>query len=353
MLLVTRHSLLVTLRVTRHSLLVTLFLLSCWAHPVDVKNRKGPFMAAFLEVIDLDKRYGPTVALDRVNFQVHEGEMFGLLGPNGAGKTTLLSIVSCLLEPTGGEVRLLDGRLDPADRDVRRLIGIVPQELAVYGELTARENLFFFGELYGLKGPSLTRRVQEVLKTIGLEERANDRTATFSGGMKRRLNLGVALVHEPRLLLLDEPTVGVDPQSRNLIFEEVRRINAAGVTIVYTSHYMEEVQALCPRIGIMDHGRLVACDTMPKLLQLMQGTIRLRVSRFPHALRDRLKQLPDCSLNELSGGAVELKCRDVQAALVQLVSALRQTDVELLSLETEEQNLERVFLHLTGRALRD
>jgi ABC-2 type transport system ATP-binding protein len=310
-------------------------------------------MAALLEATDLHKRYGPTVALERVSFQVDEGEMFGLLGPNGAGKTTLLSIVSCLLEPTAGEVRLLGQRLDPDDRDVRRLIGVVPQELAVYGELTARENLFFFGELYGLKGSPLARRVQEVLKATGLEDRADDRTATFSGGMKRRLNLGAALVHGPRLLLLDEPTVGVDPQSRNLIFEEVRRLNAGGVTVVYTSHYMEEVQALCPRIGIMDHGRLIACDTLPRLLQLMLGTIRFRVPRFPHALRERLKQLPDCSLHESAGGARELKCRDVSAALVQLVAALRQTDVELLGLETQEQNLERVFLHLTGRELRD
>jgi ABC-2 type transport system ATP-binding protein len=309
-------------------------------------------MAALLEVIDLHKRYGPTVALDRVSFQVHEGEMFGLLGPNGAGKTTLLSIVSCLAEPTSGEVRLSGRRLDPGDREVRRHIGVVPQELAVYGELTARENLLFFGELYGVKGPTLTRRAQEILKTIGLQDRADDRAGAFSGGMKRRLNLGAALVHGPRLLLLDEPTVGVDPQSRNLIFEEVRRLNAAGVTVVYTSHYMEEVQALCPRIGIMDHGRLVACDTLPKLLQLMHGTIRFRVPRLPHALRDRLRQLPDCALHE-SPVDLELRCRDVPSTLVRLVAALRQADVELLGLETQEQNLERVFLHLTGRELRD
>ncbi len=310
-------------------------------------------MTALLEVTELHKSYGTTVALDRVSFQVHEGEMFGLLGPNGAGKTTLLSIVSCLLEPTSGEVRLLGQRLDPSDRDVRRLIGVVPQELALYGELTACENLFFFGEMYGLRGTPLARRVQEILKAIGLEDRANDRTATFSGGMKRRLNLGAALVHGPRLLLLDEPTVGVDPQSRNLIFEEVRRLNASGVTVVYTSHYMEEVQALCPRIGIMDHGQLIACDTLPRLLQLMLGTIRFRVARYPHALRERLKQLPEGSLHETVGDTLELKCRDVSAALVQLVAALRQTDVELLSLQTEEQNLERVFLHLTGLELRD
>ena len=189
-------------------------------------------MTAFLEVLDLYKNYGPTRALDGVSFDVREGEVFGLLGPNGAGKTTLLSIVSCLTEPDGGEVRLLGRRLTESDREVRRLIGVVPQELAVYGELTARENLHFFGELYGLSGLRLRLRVDAVLAAVGLAERADERADTFSGGMKRRLNLGAALVHSPRLLLLDEPTVGVDPQSRNHIFEEVRRLNAAGATVV-------------------------------------------------------------------------------------------------------------------------
>src|SRR5437588_5372908 len=231
---------------------------------------------AILEVIDLRKRYGPTLALDGVSFEVAEGEIFGLLGPNGAGKTTLLSILSCLLEPTAGEARLLGQRLVPTDRAVRRLLGIVPQEIALYGELTARENLHFFGELYGLSGAKLRRRVQEVLAAVGLEDRADQRVDTFSGGMKRRLNLGAALVHEPRLLLLDEPTTGVDPQSRNRIFEEIRRVNRAGVTVVYTSHYMEEVQALCSRVGILDHGRLIACDKVTDLLRKMSGLIRFR-----------------------------------------------------------------------------
>ncbi|HZT82160.1 MAG TPA: ABC transporter ATP-binding protein, partial [Gemmataceae bacterium] len=195
-----------------------------------------------LEVRDLVKRYGGNVALGGVSFQVAEGELFGLLGPNGAGKTTLLSIVSSLLGADGGEVLLEGKRLSPGDRGLRRLLGIVPQELAIYGELTARENLAFFGSLYGLRGAELRRRVAEVLAAVALADRADGRADTFSGGMKRRLNLGCALVHGPRLLLLDEPTTGVDPQSRNHIFEEVRRLNAGGVTVVYTSHYMEEVQ---------------------------------------------------------------------------------------------------------------
>jgi ABC-2 type transport system ATP-binding protein len=308
--------------------------------------------APILEVVDLHKRYGNTVALDRVSFQVAEGEMFGLLGPNGAGKTTLLSIVSSLLEPDGGEVRLLERAVRSNDRALRRVLGIVPQELAVYGQLTARENLLFFGELYGLHGSPLEQRVDEVLAAIALADRAHRRVDTFSGGMKRRLNLGVALVHSPRLLLLDEPTTGVDPQSRNHIFEEVRRLNAAGVTIVYTSHYMEEVQALCTRVGIMDHGRLIACDSLPALLRSLDGVIRFRVPEVTLALREQIQGLPGVRLAERDG-LLELECRDVKATLLRVAALLNTLGVDSISLETEEPNLERVFLHHTGRALRD
>jgi ABC-2 type transport system ATP-binding protein len=306
-----------------------------------------------LEVQNLEKRYGGNLALDRVSFQVNEGEIFGLLGPNGAGKTTLLSIVASLLEPTSGQVRLQGKAMQRGDRDLRRALGIVPQELAIYAELTARENLTFFGELYGLAGKDLQERVTEILKAIGLEDRADHRAATFSGGMQRRLNLGAALVHRPRLLLLDEPTTGVDPQSRNHLFEEVRRLNVAGLTIVYTSHYMEEVQALCPRIGIIDHGKLIACDTLPNLLRQLTGLIRFRVPDVTAALRDRLQKIPEVRLKEVDGKPLELECRDVKVALLQLVALLNEFQVELTSLETEEPNLERVFLHLTGRGLRD
>jgi ABC-2 type transport system ATP-binding protein len=307
----------------------------------------------FLEVRDLRKHYGETTALDGVSFTVAEGEIFGLLGPNGAGKTTLLSILSCLLEPSGGEARLLGRPISLDDRQLRRWIGIVPQELAVYGELTARENLAFFGELYGLSGPALERRVDLVLAAAGLEERAGDRVETFSGGMKRRLNLGAGLVHEPRLLLLDEPTAGVDPQSRNHLFEEIRGINRAGVTVIYTSHYMEEVQALCTRIGIMDHGRLVACDTLNGLLRLIPGVIRLRAGRLTPAVRNRITQLPGVHLQDRNHDTLELACDDVKATLFPVVSLLNEHQAAPTTLEIEEPNLERVFLALTGRELRD
>jgi len=306
-----------------------------------------------LNVVDLHHRYGSTVALDRVSFQVAEGEMFGLLGPNGAGKTTLLSIVSCLLEATAGEARILGRRVHLGDKELRRHIGIVPQELALYDELSARENLLFFGRLYGLTGTSLQHRVVNVLRAVGLEDRADQRVGTFSGGMKRRLNLGAALVHEPRILLLDEPTTGVDPQSRNRIFEEIRRLNRGGITVVYTSHYMEEVQALCTRVGILDHGRLIACDAVSVLLRQMDGLIRFRIPEVTPILRARILQLPDARLIERDSQPLELVCRDIQTTLPRLLVLLTELKLELLSLETEEPNLERVFLGLTGSELRD
>jgi ABC-2 type transport system ATP-binding protein len=308
---------------------------------------------ALLRVIDVRKRFGKAQALDGVSFDVARGELFGLLGPNGAGKTTLLSIISCLSEATSGEVRIGDRTASTRNRQLRRSIGIAPQELAIYGELSARENLRFFGSLYGLAGEHLARRVDEVLLAIGLKDRADDRAEHFSGGMKRRLNLGAALVHEPELLLLDEPTTGVDPQSRNHIFEEVRRLSVAGVSIVYTTHYIEEVEALCTRVGIIDGGRLIACDELGTLLQKMEGLIRFRVQPDSQALRERLRQIPDTKLNGQAGAALELECRDMKSALMKLIALLNELQIELVSLETSEPNLERVFLHLTGHALRD
>ena len=306
-----------------------------------------------LKVTDLHKSYGQTTALAGVSFETFAGELFGLLGPNGAGKTTLLSIVSCLLEPTLGEATILGRKASTRDKELRRLIGIVPQELAIYGELNARENLNFFGSLYGMTSERLKRRVDEVLAAIGLSDRANDRVEAFSGGMKRRLNLGAALIHEPKLLLLDEPTTGVDPQSRNHIFEEVRRLAGSGVSIVYTSHYIEEVQSLCTRIGIIDRGRLIACDGLANLLKQMPGVIHFRVPQATAPLYERLRQLPDVEVNGLDGPSMELECRDVKSALMRLIALLNELQLELTSLETTEPNLERVFLHLTGRALRD
>jgi ABC-2 type transport system ATP-binding protein len=308
---------------------------------------------ALLEVIDLRKNYGRIEALRGVSCHVADGELFGLLGPNGAGKTTLISILSCLLAPSGGEARLDSRPIRMNDSSLRRQIGIVPQDLAIYNELSARENLRFFGRLYDLHDPELDRRVNEVLETIALADRAKDRVSTFSGGMKRRLNLGVAILHRPKLLFLDEPTTGVDPQSRNRIFEEVRRLNGQGMTIVYTSHYMEEVQALCTRVGILDNGQLIACDTVPNLLRRLDGCIRMQLLHVPQELRQRIQSLPNVKLSEPRPNLLELSCTEPAKTLLQLVPLLHEQKLEPLQLETQEPNLERVFLYLTGRALRD
>jgi ABC-2 type transport system ATP-binding protein len=309
--------------------------------------------APLLEIHELRKRYGDQVALDGVSLAIEPGEMFGLLGPNGAGKTTLMSILAGLREPGSGAVLLHGQRFTRSRKDLRRLIGIVPQDLAIYNELTARENLRFFGQLYGEHGRGLEQHVDEILAAVALSDRADERAGTFSGGMKRRLNLGAALVHGPLLLLLDEPTTGVDPQSRNHIFEEVRRLNNAGLTIIYTSHYMEEVQALCPRVGIIDHGRLIACDTLANLLRQLPGLVRLRMAAMPDTIRRRLERLPGLRPAGDDRKLIEIECADVKQALVEIIPLLAEEGVELTGLETEEPNLERVFLHLTGRALRD
>lgn len=302
-----------------------------------------------LEVADLRKHYGSLEALQGVTFVVEEGELFGLLGPNGAGKTTLISILSGLLTPSAGRAAVAGRPIWEA----RAEIGLVPQDLAIYGELTARENLEFFGQLYGLRGTELRRRAEEVLEAIALTDRADQRAATFSGGMKRRLNLGAALMHRPRLLLLDEPTTGVDPQSRNRIFEEVRRLNADGMTIVYTSHYMEEVQSLCPRVGILDGGKLIACNFTTKLLRLLPGQIRFRVPLVTEGLIQRLNDLPQVAWQRLDDGRFEVSAHDVPHTLLRLASVFSELGMEPTEIEANEPNLERVFLHLTGRELRD
>jgi len=306
-----------------------------------------------LEVAGLKKSYGRLEALKGVSFAIEAGELFGLLGPNGAGKTTLISILSCLLAPSEGRA-VLDGIVLRTDvPEIRRRIGLVPQDLAIYGELSARENLHFFGRLYGMKGDELNRRADEVLDAIALTERADDRAATFSGGMKRRLNLGVAIVHRPQLLFLDEPTTGVDPQSRNRIFEEVRRLNSAGVTVIYTSHYMEEVQALCSRVGVLDHGKLIACDSVSGLLRRLQGQIRFHLKHVPDELPERLRAMSDVTMERLDGNRFALSSADVPSALLHLAAVFAELNVEPERIEAQEPNLEQVFLHLTGRALRD
>src|SRR5262245_8329054 len=307
---------------------------------------------AVLEVADLHKRYGATVALDGVFLTVEAGEVFGLRGPNGAGMTTLLCIVTGLVRADRGTVAPFSKPFTHDHREMRRLVGLGTKDLSIYPDLTARENLRFFGKLYGLRGKQLESLVDAELAAVGLSDRADDRVATFSGGMKRRLNLAAAVVHGPHLLLLDEPTTGVDPQSRHHIFEQVRALNAAGMTIVYTSHYMEEVQTLCPRIAILDAGRIVACDTLKNLLAAMPATAKLTVDRVPPEFVSKLKAIPGVT-RVVANGTVNVEAASLGPILPAVAGVCHQAGVNLTNLETTEANLERVFLHLTGKTLRD
>ncbi|MBX9680883.1 MAG: ABC transporter ATP-binding protein [Gemmataceae bacterium] len=310
--------------------------------------------APLLEVRNLRHAYGSHVALSGVSLTVHEGEIFGLLGPNGAGKTTLLTLVSGLFPPSSGAVMLQGETLTPTNAGMKRKIGVAPQELAIYPELTSRENLRFFGEIYGLRGAELDARIEELLRFMGLEDPVGRQLArTLSGGQQRRLNLGLAILHRPRLLLLDEPTAGVDPQTRNHLFEGIRRINAEGTTIVYTSHYMEEVQTLCRRVGIIDHGKLIACDEVSKLLTLLPSVIRIRIDGPAEETQRAAVAIEGVVGCKMEQERMKIECHSVPPTLSRWMAICQERHWTILSLETTEPNLERVFLHLTGRALRD
>src|SRR5262245_53396367 len=313
----------------------------------------SPMSDPVLEVVDVRKRYGDTVALDGVSLSVEAGELFGLLGPNGAGKTTLISILCGLTEADAGEVRLFGQPFGRSRRDLRRLVGIGTQDLSIYPDLSARENLRFFGKLYGMGGKPLEVRVDEMLAAVGLTERADDRAGTFSGGMKRRLNLAAAVVHEPKLLFLDEPTTGVDAQSRNHIFRHVKALNAAGLTVVYTSHYMEEVQTLCRRIAILDGGQVRACDTLPNLLHMLDGRVRFRLDRPVSGFEQRLAELPGAKKVRPIDDGFEVTTDSVPERLPRVMTLSAELGATVPAIEPHEPTLERVFLHLTGRELRD
>jgi ABC-2 type transport system ATP-binding protein len=309
---------------------------------------------------------------------VEEGEVFGLLGPNGAGKTQTISMLTGVIAPTAGTARIggYDIRKD-ADR-VKRINGLVPQDLALYPTLSARANLNFFGRIYGLKGRELRERVDDVLHVVALTERADQVVDKFSGGMKRRVNIAAGLVHQPRLLFLDEPTVGVDPQSRNHIFESVQRLNRErGMSVVYTSHYMEEVETLCSRAAIIDEGRIIAMDTIKNLIAMLGGgVVYVGVNRMDESTLAELAALPavqEATLVEQPAAAptsgekeattepkpavinpvVKIVAKQNQEAVVNVLGYLNEHDIVITSLEIMQPNLESVFLHLTGKKLRE
>jgi ABC-2 type transport system ATP-binding protein len=303
---------------------------------------------------DLKKSFGDFQAVKGISLQVARGEVFGLLGPNGAGKTTTISMLTGLLEPTSGKVTVDGLDLETHTNEVKARMGLVPQELALYPTLSARQNLNFFGRIYGLKGKDLKQRVDEVLEMIGLTERADDPIRDYSGGMKRRVNIGAGLLHKPQVLFLDEPTVGVDPQSRNAIFESVEALNRAGMSVIYTTHYMEEAQRLCHRVAIVDEGELIALDTPTALIRsLGGGVVMLGVDESaPDDLAERIAQVPAVRSTTRSDGQLKVETQHLQEALMGTLDITNQLDVRITSLEILEPNLESVFLNLTGKKLR-
>jgi ABC-2 type transport system ATP-binding protein len=311
-------------------------------------------------VVDkLRKQFDPPkgpVAVDGVSFSIHEGEIFSLLGPNGAGKTTTISILSCLLKPDGGEADVGGFSVAKKPDEVKKLIGMVPQDIALYEDLSGRENLMFWGRMYGLTGSALSKRVDEVLELVGLTDRQKDRVDKYSGGMKRRVNIGAALLHKPKMLYLDEPTVGIDPQSRRSILDGVKDLNAAGMTVLYTTHYMEEAQELSDRIGIMDKGKMIAVGTQPELVRMVGEKTRIDIGldRNAHQLAEEWRKLPGVSsVTEEEAGPLSLMVADANTLMLQLFDSARATGARVTKIDLAEPNLEMVFLHLTGRALRD
>jgi ABC-2 type transport system ATP-binding protein len=303
----------------------------------------------------LTKRFGRTLAVDDVGFHVAPGEAYGLLGPNGAGKTTTISMSCGLLEADAGEVTLDGVRLADAPTRVKAGIGYVPQEIALYPDLSARENLTFFGRLYGMGGVELRARVGEVLELVELEDRADERLDTYSGGMKRRINIAAGLLHRPKLLVLDEPTVGVDPQSRNAILERVAQLNREGMALLYTSHYMEEVERLCDRIGIMDGGRMIAEGSRRELVDRVgqADRIELDVERDAERLAEACRRLDAVTQAQTTDRQVVLLAADGRALLPALLEVAERDGVAVKGVQVIEPDLEAVFLHLTGKALRD
>jgi ABC-2 type transport system ATP-binding protein len=308
-----------------------------------------------LVVSELVRRFGDLTAVDGVSFRIAPGETYGLLGPNGAGKTTTISMISGLIPADAGTVTVAGQPMGQNRTDVKRHIGLVPQDLAIYPELTGRENLTFFGRLQGLRGKELTARIETVLDLVGLADRAKDATKEYSGGMKRRLNIGIGLLHRPALLILDEPTVGVDPQSRNAILESVEALSVEGMAVLYTTHYMEEAERLCDRIAIVDSGKIQAEGTRDELIRLTGGVDRIRLSGSGDtaAAAETLRTLPAVERVDVDRRQLLLTVRDAPTAVAAVVTSATDAGMSLSDVEITRPNLESVFLHLTGKGLRD
>ncbi len=307
-----------------------------------------------LECRDLRKAYGDLIAVDGVGFSVEAGETYGLLGPNGAGKTTTISMIAGLLDNDGGVAIVSGNEITTKSTAAKAAIGLVPQDLAIYPDLTARENLRFFGKLYDMGG-SLNERVDEILDIIELSDRADDQTKEYSGGMKRRLNIGIGLLHKPDLLILDEPTVGVDPQSRNAILENVERLGAEGMAVLYTTHYMEEAERLCDRVGIIDEGQIIAEGTRRDLVALVgeRDRLHLELSGDASTVSDAVSTIDGIESCSSAGSELEVVTVSASHALPDVVLTVTESGLDVHSIQVSEPDLESVFLHLTGKALRE
>ena len=314
-------------------------------------------MPPILEAQNLIKQFNDFTAVDAVSFAVEQGEIFSLLGPNGAGKTTTISMLSCLLPPTSGDAVIGGHSVNKDPMAVKRIIGIVPQDIALYEDLSAAENLLFWGRMYGMGGSALKSRVAEVIEQVGLADKAKQRVKTYSGGMKRRINIAVGLLHKPRLLFMDEPTVGIDPQSRRNILDSVKALNQQGMTVLYTTHYMEEAQELSQRVGIIDHGKLIALGTQRELTQMVgqMDALRLHLPEGQEATPfiEALRGLPDVRQVTVTDHTITLIVPSAQEAIPPVFTQADRLGFKIRSVQIEEPNLEAVFLHLTGRALRD
>lgn len=308
-----------------------------------------------LRATGLNKSFGKIQAVRDVSLSIGAGETYGLLGPNGAGKSTTISMVVGLSAPDSGEVRILGEPMTTKTTRPRAAIGLVPQEIALYPDLSAKENLAFFGRLYDLGGSELETRATKVIDLIGLAERADDRAKDFSGGMKRRLNIGIALMHEPQLLVLDEPTVGVDPQSRNAILDAVQQLAGEGIAVLYTTHYMEEAQRLCDRIGIIDAGQLKAEGTLAELTRIVgtRDTIHVRASGSLDAAARAVRRIKAVTSVAVADDGLQLVAEDAGSVTAEVLERVSRTGASVTSIEIARPDLETVFLHLTGKALRD
>jgi ABC-2 type transport system ATP-binding protein len=308
-----------------------------------------------VEIKNLVKRFNDNIAVDNVNISIKEGEIFGLLGPNGAGKTTIINTIVGLTKIDGGDIKVFDKNMKTHEMEIKKHIGIVPQDIALYDDMTALENITFFAKLYGLRDGVLKDRAEEALNFTGLWDRRKELTKKFSGGMKRRLNIACAIVHQPKLIIMDEPTVGIDPQSRNHILQSVKKLNEMGSTIIYTSHYMEEVEELCSYITIMDHGRVIAKGTKDELKNLISAEekVTFELSSVNYTIVDNVKALSGVKDCILDGKNIKVISQKNSKNLGKIIDSISNTDSEILSLNIEKPTLEGVFLTLTGRTLRD